>query len=258
MVCWFLSKRWSIVEVHKIWKATAPSLFTLAPDIYVPYVADIMDEYSYNGNPLFIPEVRKDAVTVSYCIYAFGKHNAICYSPFGIEDITLLPEEIDKPPMEVMVALNIDPSAFDITRSKDYLKRIYGLINDMKPLYLKYRGTDKLKSYCRKSETDYGTYLQFEEYNLQIAYAPKMPAKPLGAGMVYELDKNKFLLVGTMSTFTFYPKNGENKKVDIIKFEEGELKNGLWQQKRILNGDEKMCIQLKDMPSAYMIELYKY
>ena len=39
-----------------------PSLFTLAPDIYVPYTVDIMESYSYPGNPLFIPEVRKDAM----------------------------------------------------------------------------------------------------------------------------------------------------------------------------------------------------
>lgn len=247
-----------VVEVHKIWKAAAPSLFTLAPDIYVPYVADILDEYGYEGNPLFIPEVRKDAVSSSYCMYAFGKHNAICYSPFGIEDIALPPESIEKPPMEVMIALNIDPSAMDITGSKGYLKRTYGLMEEMKPLYLKYRGTEHLKSYCRKSDTDYGTYFQFEAYDLEVAYAPRMPAKPLGAGMIYELDKNKFLLTGMMSTLTFRPKNGENVKVDMIKFEEGEIKNGEWKPGRILNGDEKMSIKLGDMPKVYMLELYKY
>ena len=36
-----------VCEVHKIWKMAAPSLFTLAPDIYVPYVAKVMDEYGY-------------------------------------------------------------------------------------------------------------------------------------------------------------------------------------------------------------------
>ena len=30
-------------DVHRIWKIAAPSLFTLAPDIYVPYTVDIMD-----------------------------------------------------------------------------------------------------------------------------------------------------------------------------------------------------------------------
>ena len=245
-------------EVHRIWKRTAPSLFTLAPDIYVPYVADVMDEYGYEGNPLFIPEVRKDAVTSSYCMYAFGKHNAICYSPFGVEELALPPETVDKPPMEVMAALNIDPSAFEIEGSREYLSRTYGLIRQMKPLYLKYRGTEHLQSWCRKSETDYGTYFRFEKYDLAVAYAPRMTAKPLGAGMIYELAENRFLIVGMMCTLTFQAKAGENVKVNFLRLEEGEIENGEWKPGRILNGDEQMSLKLGDMPGCLYVELYRY
>lgn len=86
-----------VKEVHRIWKSAAPSLFALAPDIYVPYTAAVIEAYSYPGNPLFIPEVRKDAATASYCLYAFLKCHALCYSPFGIEDLGLQPEEVEKP-----------------------------------------------------------------------------------------------------------------------------------------------------------------
>lgn len=247
-----------VKEVHKIWKATAPSLFTLGPDIYVPYVAQTIDEYGYEGNPLFIPEVRKDSVTASYCLYAFMKQNAICYSPFGIEELALSPDEIDKPPMEVMIALNIDPSAFDITGSKECLGATYNLIEQMKPLYLKYRGTEHLQSYVKKADTDFGALLSFEEYDLGVAYAPKMPAKPLAAGAVYELAANKFLIVGMRSTLTFRPKEGENLKVDYLKLEEGTIEKGEWKPGRILNGDEKMSIQLGDMPTCLYVEVYKY
>lgn len=245
-------------EVHRIWKLAAPSLFTLAPDIYVPYVADVMEEYGREENPLFIPEVRKDAVTSSYCMYAFGKYNAICYSPFGIEDLGLPPEAIDRPPMEVMASLNIDPSAFEIEGSREYLGRTYGLIGQMKPLYLKYRGTGHLQSYCRKSETDYGTYLRFAKYDLAVGYAPRMAAKPLGAGMVYELAENRFLIVGMMSTLAFHAKAGENVKVNYLRLEEGEIENGQWKPGRILNGDEQMSLKLGDMPGCLYVELYKY
>ena len=247
-----------VKNVHRIWKTAAPSLFTLAPDIYVPYVADILDEYGYNGNPLFVPEVRKDSVTASYCLYAFMHQNAIGYSPFGIEELMLPPEAVDKPPMEVMAALNIDPSAFDITGSKDYLAAVYDLIEQMKPLYLKYRGTEHLKSYVKKSETDFGTWFPFEEYDLAVAYPPKIPAKPLAAGVVYELAPNKFLIAGMMSTLTFRPKEGENFRVDYLKIEEGTLEKGNWKPGRILNGDERMAIRLGDMPTCLFIELYKY
>lgn len=70
-----------------MWKLIAPSLFTCAPDIYVENCADVMDEYSHEENPLFIPKIRKDLVCSAYALYAFLGKNALCFSPFGIEDI---------------------------------------------------------------------------------------------------------------------------------------------------------------------------
>lgn len=247
-----------IRDVHKIWKKFAPNLFTLAPDIYVSNVADIFDEYSYDTNPLFVPEVRKDAVAASYCMYAFGRHNAICFSPFGIEELALDPAAIDKPPMEVMMALNIDPTAFDITGSKDYLSKTYDMITQMKPLLLKYRGSSHLKSYCRHGETDFGVFLKFGAYDIAVSYAPRMQAKPLAAGIVFELDADTFLIAGMMSTFEFKTKPEENLKAEIQKLEEGHIQNGSWIPKRTLNGDEKMMIKFGDMPNYFMVKLFKY
>lgn len=247
-----------IAEVHRIWKCTAPSLFTLAPDVYVPYAAQIIDTYNYDGNPIVIPEIRKDSVTASYCLYAFGKHNAICYSPFGIEELALDPDSVDKPPMEVMIALNIDPSAMDINGSKEYLSAVYDLLTQAKPLFLKYRGTSHMQSYVKKSETDFGTLLSFADYNLQVAYAPKAQAKPLAAGIILELSSNEFLLIGMMSTFTFLPKAGVNKKVELLQMEEGTFRQGEWQPGRILNGDEKMSIKFGDKLQCYKLKLYQY
>lgn len=247
-----------VTGMHPIWKAAAPSLFALGPDIYVPYAADIMDEYAHEGNPLVIPEVRKDAATASCCLYAFGRHNAICYSPFGIEELALPAEAVNKPPMEVMIALNIDPSAFEIEGSKDYLARTYGLIREMEPIYLAHRGTEHLRSYVRRNETDCGTLLRFEKYDLTVAYSPKMAAKPLAAGMVYELDPDTFLIVGMQSTFTFRPKAGENVKVGVLRLEEGGIVGGKWEPGRILNGDEVMSLRLNDMPACLKVKLYQY
>lgn len=247
-----------VTTVHRIWKLVAPSLFTFAPDIYVPYCADVMDKYSYEGNPLFVPEIRKDAVAASYCLYAFAAKNAIGFSPFGIEDLALDPDTVVKPPMEVMIALNIDPSALDITGSKEYLSLTYHLMKQMEPLFLKYRGTEHMKAYVKHSSTDFGQFFRFHDYDMLIAYSPKMDAKPIAAGVVLELAGNKFLIAGMESTITFQAKEGEALSVDYIKMEEGEIVNGEWKSGRILNGDEKMAIKLGDKPTVYMIELYKF
>ena len=247
-----------VVEVQEIWRKAAPSLFAFGPDIYVPYCADVMDEYASGDNPLVIPEIRKDAVTASYALYAFGGKNAICYSPFGIEELSLDPSEIQAPPMEVMVALNIDPSAFNITDSCAYLSRVYGMMEEMEPLYLKYRGTPHLKAFIRHGEHDYGTVLHFEKYDVAIAYAPRMEAKPLGAGLIMDLEPDKFLLVGTRCTLRFMPKPGVKKTADILRLTEGTIEKGEWKQGRILNGDEKMSLQFPDMPTAMMLEMYQF
>ena len=43
------------------WKAGAPSLDLLAPDIYYPDFVTWCDRYARPGNPLFIPEARNEA-----------------------------------------------------------------------------------------------------------------------------------------------------------------------------------------------------
>lgn len=245
-------------EVHRIWKLAAPSLFTLAPDIYVPYTADVMESYSYAGNPLFIPEVRKDAATASYCLYAFMKLHTVCYSPFGIEDLGLLPEEVKKPSAEVMAALNINPAVFETEGGRQYLGEVYSLLQNLEPLYLKYRGTGHLQCYVRKSETDPGSCLRIGGYQAVIDYMPVMSAKPVAAGVIFELDENRFLIAGMMSRITFMTKAGESDRVSILRLQEGTVEKGEWIPARTLNGDEQMMIRIGDVPSCLYVELYQY
>lgn len=156
------------------------------------------------------------------------------------------------------MALNIDPSAMDITGSKEYLAAAYGLVDQVKPLLLQYRGSSHLQSYVKKSETDYGALFSFEEYNLKVAYGPRVPAKPLAAGIVIETSPNEFFLMGMMSTFEFMPKAGENVKAELLRMEEGTFEQGQWKAERILNGDEKMSIKCGDMLQCYRVKLFKY
>lgn len=245
-------------DVHKIWKAFAPSLFALAPDVYVPYCADVMDEYTYDDNALFIPEIRKDAVAGSYAIYAMLKHNAICFSPFGIEELALDPELVDKPPMEVMIALNIDPSAFDTRGSKEVLGATYKLLENLEPIYLKYRGTGKIQSFVRHGENDNGCFVKTDGYDFKVGYGPRMSGHPLGNFSCIQLEENKYLMIGMACTVEAKVKAGEDKTAGIISLEAGYLDNGKWNCTKLLNGDEQMTIKFLDMPTAYMVELYKY
>ena len=69
-------------QVHDIWRAGAPTVDLLAPDLYLQYFDEVCERFTRNGNPLFIPETGSNAINA---INAFVKYNAIGYSPFAIE-----------------------------------------------------------------------------------------------------------------------------------------------------------------------------
>ena len=76
-----------VSRMHDIWRAAAPQLDLLAPDIYLPDFRGVCASYTRSGNPLFIPEAR---ASVPNLFWAIGNHAALGYSPFGIES---LPED---------------------------------------------------------------------------------------------------------------------------------------------------------------------
>lgn len=247
-----------VMKMADVWKKTAPSIFTQAPDIYVPYVPQVLEEYSRADNPLFVPEVRKDAVTAAYALYAVFGCNAIGFSPFGIEELRMDPDSIDKPPMEVMIALNIDPSAFEIQGSAEYLAAVYDMINRLLPCYYQYRGSAAMQAYIRKDVHELGTVLSFQNYDVQINYSRKGQCQPEPAGVVFQLGADEFLIAGMMSSVQILPKLGSNEQVEKVRLEEGTMENGVWKKKRILNGDEQMMLTLKDMPVMYRMEVCRY
>ena len=55
-----------------------------------------------------------------------------------------------------------------------------------------------------------------------------------------------------------YVKPGVNKKLDILRLEEGRVVNGRWLPGRVMNGDERMSLRFGDMPTAMMVELQRF
>jgi hypothetical protein len=70
-----------------IWKAAAPAIDMIGPDIYSSnpeFVLDILDTYARPDNPLWIPEIGRSNDYAPYLFAALGK-GAIGFSPFGID-----------------------------------------------------------------------------------------------------------------------------------------------------------------------------
>lgn len=246
-----------IKDNHAIWKIMAPSLFTLAPDIYVPYVADVIDEYSNEENPIFIPEVRKDAVTASYCLYMFSKKNALGYSPFGIEDVAQ-EYEYGKLSNETLATLNIASAALDPRGTKKYLSSVYKIISGLQTYLHEYAGTTRLQSFIKRSDNEQGSLLHFTNYDLLVTYKSNYVAQPISSGMILELEDDTFILIGMNCVLKFLPKDTDIKKVDILRLEELEITSEGIETKRVLNGDERYNIEFYDEPATRSIQLYKF
>lgn len=69
-----------------LWRAAAPSLDLLSPDIYFNEFALWAGHYARGGNALLIPETQGGATSAANALYAFGQLSAIGFSPFGIDD----------------------------------------------------------------------------------------------------------------------------------------------------------------------------
>ena len=74
-------------NVFPIWKAEAPAVDLLAPDIYQRESANflkLLDFYHRADNPLFVPESIGQGPYARFLFAAMG-HGAIGYAPFGLD-----------------------------------------------------------------------------------------------------------------------------------------------------------------------------
>ena len=76
----------ALPHVFDIWRCAAPSIDFYAPDIYAMEIFDwVLDTFSSQGNPIFIPEIKFSTENAARAFYAIGKYGVQCYAPFGID-----------------------------------------------------------------------------------------------------------------------------------------------------------------------------
>jgi beta-galactosidase GanA len=68
-----------------VWRAAAPSLDMLSPDVYFFDFAKWTARYCRPGNPLFVPEAIRSSRAPANAMTAIAGQGAIGFSPFGIE-----------------------------------------------------------------------------------------------------------------------------------------------------------------------------
>lgn len=241
-------------EMIGIWKAVAPNLDFLSPDIYTFDFEKIAALYSREDNPLFIPETRRDKWAIPNLYVAIGKYNTLCYSPFGAESIGE-----DKSFITGILHTDVNDKNVSSEAVKDYLSKSYRLFNHMIPIITKYYGTDKITGFSQKEgESEYKCHIG--KYALKVEFYHKIDDNNEfipGAGMVIQIATDELLFIGYGYRVELESLN-EGKQLDFLSLEKGIYdENCNWKKYMDLNGDEQY-IRLEEEPSIIKASFYEF
>ena len=210
------------VNAFDIWKAAAPAINILAPDIYYPKFYDVAAQYTRPDNPLFVPETNFNPYFVGFAYTTFGYFNGIGFSPFGIDDV-------------VRSATGAAIGAgFEDT---------YRLLRPMLPLIARYQNTGKLHPVLQglANGEDWKQSIRVgDRLAANIDFTASFdPAKGRACGMIIELAPADFIVMGTGFDVTFRELDGPLRDAQLISIEEGTFQRQQWMPLRRLNGDER-------------------
>jgi hypothetical protein len=224
-----------------IWRAGAPQIDFLAPDIYFKNFVEWCIKFDVAGNPLFIPEAGNDQSPAN-AFYAFAQHDAMGYSPFSIES---LPNPEDNP-----------------------LSRAFEVLHQLSPLILANQGKGNLAgvlldSTAQQATFEMGDYAFAIRHEYSWKYAQREEGvMPRYGGLFIKLAADEFIIAGTGLIVEFAPRSGEGAKSGIGSVEEGAFVDGQWHPGLRLNGDQTHQGRHVNLPGRdykiYKVKLYTY
>ncbi|RFZ83264.1 hypothetical protein DYU05_14090 [Mucilaginibacter terrenus] len=215
-------------NVIAIWKAAAPAMDLLAPDIYLSgseRVLKVMELYNRPDNALFVPEAGLLPENAKYLYDVIAK-GGIGFSPFGID------------------ANGQAAATAKVAERLSVYGREYEVAATMMRELAQWAFEGKIKAVVEHDDhaeqsIDLGDWTAVVTFGQQSVGRFQPNEKPFGALMVVQLAKDKFLLNGALTHVTFKPAGSNTAKAwQYLKVEEGTYQNGVFKPLRILNGDE--------------------
>jgi beta-galactosidase GanA len=206
-----------------VWKAGAPSLDFLAPDIYFPNFAQLAARFNRPDNLLFIPEANNatNSQGSANAFFSFGELDSLGFSPFSIE------------------SLGDAPNA---------LSQSYAVLEQLSPLLIEARGRGRLGGFRATIQED-GSVIDSPvkktlggiEFTVNFI-DPWTPREKQSIGdhgaLVIHAGGEDFWFAGQGITITFTGADNGAPLVGIDVAEEGAFVGGKWIAGRRLNGDQ--------------------
>jgi len=216
-------------QVHDIWRAGAPAADALVPDLYLQYFDEVCERFGRNGNPLFIPETSANAGNV---MAAFGRYNAIGFSPFGIER-------------------SVGPDT--------ELAAAYRVVSQLAPAIAAQQGKDGITA-VRLNQGDAPVSVKVGDYTLKLTYvgrgrvpiapepaaagpqraAPTQPGAVQATAILIAAGRDEFYFGAGAGglRISFTPVTPGPQIVGLGDVQEGKFVDGKWRVVRQLGGDD--------------------
>jgi hypothetical protein len=208
-------------DAMDVWRAGAPRIDLFAADIYSPDFKGFCAKYAQSGNPLFIAETGGGPDLQARALYVFGRHDALGFSPFGIDS---------------MVGNKPDQFGYD-------------LVSQLAPLILKHQG-DGTMSAVLMGANDPPQKVAVGNYTLYVgasrprgapagAPAPSpQPAQPSSVAIFIAAGPDEYFAAGSGITVTISPNTPGLPLAGLATVEEGKFVDGRWVPGRRLAGDD--------------------
>ena len=216
-------------NVIAIWKAAAPDIDLLAPDIYLSgseRVLNVLERSDRPDNALFVPEIGSSPEYAGY-FYAVLAHGGIGFAPFGVDSSE------PGPAGETANETRLAPLAQE-----------YSVAGSMMRELAQWSFDGKLKAVVEREDhaeqtVDLGSWQMVARFGAARGRTAQTNAQPVGKVLAAQLGQSEFVLMGTLCRITFRPAGADAGKAwQYLKVEEGRYENGTFQLSRIRNGDE--------------------
>jgi len=194
-----------LAKVMDIYRAAAPAIDFIAPDIYLPNYRQICDKYCKleKNNPLFIPECER--TNPGKAFYALGQDDALGFGPFGIESLVA---------------------------DRAYAQS-NGVLMEMLPLITRYQGTRHMRGFLQQADED-SVVMDIGKYHIIVKY---IGIDKRSYGVILQTGEQDYLIAGMNCRITFSSLHPGAMAV-IGEVLEGGFRNHKWYTTRQLNGDE--------------------
>jgi hypothetical protein len=230
-----------VAKVVDIWKAVAPHIDIIAPDIHFSSMAQFDQScanFKRSDNFLFVPESLRKKTNEWMVFRAIGKYKAVGFFFFGVEEMVLA-DGTYHPEFETVFAS-------------------FNMVSDAIPLIMAYQDT----MHCILEEEgmlfqivetgDFVCNIQFKlpgnaYYNLR--YPPARRNR--GRGLLFQTGPREFYCVGdgfyfeiqqkhTLGSVDYAPAYNAIRNAAFRRIEEGHFeKDGTWKVDRIRSGDDE-------------------